>query len=100
MTRLNTYTTLTVERVDPALLASAALCDVVTFGSPSAVKAWVELAGRNTKTTGPAVACIGETSAVASREHGLERVFYPEHPGIDGWVESVVSALAGEAPAF
>lgn len=101
MTRLNTYTTQTVERVDPGILAAATQCDAVTFGSPSAVRAWVELAGANTALSGPAVACIGETSAVAAREAGMLRIHFPQEPGVDGWVESVAAALTtGRAPAY
>jgi len=39
MTRLDTYNTDAVRSVDPAVMALAKTADVVTFGSPSAVKA-------------------------------------------------------------
>ena len=43
--RLNTYSTERVERLSPEDVAAAVRADVVTFGSPSAVRAWVELCG-------------------------------------------------------
>ena len=43
--RLNTYSTERVASLDPADIARAVAADVVTFGSPSAVRAWVELCG-------------------------------------------------------
>ena len=45
---------------------------------------------------GPSAAravCIGEVSANASKRAGLTNVFYPEKPGIDGWVESAIDSL-------
>lgn len=38
--------------------------------------------------------CIGETSARACAAAGITRVVYPDAPGIEGWVESVLEALA------
>jgi uroporphyrinogen-III synthase len=95
--RLHTYDTRPVSGVAPETL-SAALeqADVVTFGSPSAVKAWVGLVGLERALQVPA-ACIGETSAKACRAAGLERVYWPEAPGIDAWADAVVEALGGEA---
>jgi uroporphyrinogen-III synthase len=93
--RLHTYDTRPVSGVAPETLAAAlAAADVVTFGSPSAVKAWVGLVGLEAAMKVPA-ACIGETSARACAAAGLERVHFPEAPGIDGWAEAVVEALAG-----
>lgn len=91
--RLHTYDTRPVGGLPAGALAAAlAAADVVTFGSPSAVKAWVGLVGLEAAKEVPA-ACIGETSARACRAAGLERVFWPEAPGIDGWAEAVLEAL-------
>ena len=75
--------------------------DVVTFGSPSAVRAWVELCGdalyerltADARALQPAYVCIGETSAEACANCELPDVFYPELPGIEGWAETVFLAL-------
>lgn len=99
--RLNTYSTETVESLDLELVAQAVSADVVTFGSPTAVRAWVDLCGaalydRLTRVPGalqPAYVCIGETSAEACAECELPDVFYPENPGMDGWAETVFLAL-------
>jgi uroporphyrinogen-III synthase len=94
--RLHTYDTRPVSGVPDEALAAAKGADVVTFGSPSAVKAWVGLVGLEAAKAVPA-ACIGETSARACRGAGLERVYFPEAPGIEGWAQAVVDALAESA---
>mmetsp|Transcript_32056 Transcript_32056/g.60264 ORF Transcript_32056/g.60264 Transcript_32056/m.60264 type:complete len:338 (-) Transcript_32056:341-1354(-) len=92
--RLNTYSTNAVTTVDRAVLEAASQADVVTFGSPSTVKAWIQLLGDAALgPNGPKAACIGKTSAVASEKAGLPNIFFPEQPGIDGWVNSVLDAL-------
>ena len=91
VTRLDAYTT--VPATWPAGAdADAARARVVTFASPSAVQVWAERVG-----TGSAAACIGETSAAACREAGWasERVFWPEKPGMDGWLVAVENAARG-----
>lgn len=45
VTRMNTYNTSGIKRVAPELLKAALGAQIVTFGSPSAVKAWVDLVG-------------------------------------------------------
>lgn len=92
VTRLNTYDTRGVTAVEPSLLRRALDADVVTFGSPSAVKAWVALVGAAAAAAKPA-ACIGATSARACDAAGLPLVYYPESPGIEGWVQAVQVAL-------
>lgn len=71
-------------------LREALSVDVVTYGSPTAVRAWVGLAGvevANAKVN----ACIGSTSARACAKEGITRcVHYPEAPGIEGWVDAVL----------
>ncbi|CAD7700507.1 unnamed protein product [Ostreobium quekettii] len=92
VTRLDTYDTRPASQVDLGDLEAAVGADVVTFGSPSAVGAWVALAGEAGRA-GPAFACIGRTSGEAARRAGLGRVFYPQRPGMEGWVAAVMDAL-------
>ena len=72
---------------------------MVTFGSPSAAKAWVAVAGetiaarRVAREREPMYVCIGETSATACEKLGLADVWYPDAPGMDAWAETVVLAL-------
>ncbi|KAL0325636.1 UNVERIFIED_CONTAM: Uroporphyrinogen-III synthase, chloroplastic [Sesamum radiatum] len=40
-----------------------------------------------------AVACIGETTAVAAKKLGLQNVYFPANPGLEGWVNSILEAL-------
>ena len=73
----------------------------MTYGSPSAVKAWVALAGVDTANQ-QINACIGSTSARACDSAGIHQgVVFPDAPGIDGWVDCVVAACKakGVAPA-
>ena len=94
VTRLNTYSTEKVTAVDPDAMALAA--DVVTFGSPSAVKAWLALSGladEEGRGAHPLYACIGGTSARACDKVGLPGVLFPESPGVDGWERVVLDAL-------
>ena len=98
VTRLNTYSTEKVTSVNDAVLARAKEADVVTFGSPSAVKAWVALSGLKGDAPvdeHPAYACIGSTSAKACDKIGLPGVVFPENPGLDGWEGTVLEALDG-----
>jgi uroporphyrinogen-III synthase len=37
--------------------------------------------------------CIGSTSARACKAAGLHKVYHPEIPGVDGWVQSIEAAL-------
>ncbi|GAQ79840.1 uroporphyrinogen III synthase [Klebsormidium nitens] len=95
VTRLNTYSTETVRTVDPNALAAAADAPVATFASPTAVKAWVErVCQGDVKRWSGAAACIGNTSAVAARNAGLDKIYFPDSPGIEGWVRSVREALS------
>jgi uroporphyrinogen-III synthase len=91
VTRLNTYDTVTaVWQQDTKLQASS--CQVACFASPSAVKGWLSNTENNNQVI---AACIGETSATACRENGWtnDKIFYPEKPGIEGWVEAVEQAV-------
>ncbi|KAG6542884.1 hypothetical protein Mapa_015788 [Marchantia paleacea] len=91
--RLNTYSTESVKSLDQDKVAAALAAPVATFASPTAVRAWVELLG----PWNGAAACIGTTSAKAAKTAGLSKVFCPDSPGIDGWVESVMEALESHA---
>lgn len=96
VTRLNTYSTEKVTSVADDLLARAVGADVVTFGSPSAVKAWVALSGLGGDAPAdqhPLYACIGGTSAKACGAIGLPGVLFPQNPGLDGWEGTVLEAL-------
>ncbi|KAL3799414.1 hypothetical protein HJC23_013869 [Cyclotella cryptica] len=93
VTRLNTYDTVPASwTTDQLSLAESAT--VACFASPSAVKAWLKNTDAIDKPRAIA-ACIGETSASACRklEWDESSIFYPEKPGIDGWVLSVADAL-------
>ncbi|GFH33035.1 uroporphyrinogen-III synthase, partial [Haematococcus lacustris] len=71
---------------------------IVTFGSPTAVKAWVGLVGLKVAQEKASV-CIGSTSAKACASAGLTRVFHPSDPGIPGWVEQVLLAVREQEQA-
>lgn len=93
--RMNTYSTETVRNLDQAAIAAAASVPVATFASPTAVKAWMELVAGPRNWDG-AAACIGSTSANAASKAGLQKIYHPESPGIEGWVESVMEALESQ----
>uniref|UniRef100_A0A383V9M9 Uroporphyrinogen-III synthase n=1 Tax=Tetradesmus obliquus TaxID=3088 RepID=A0A383V9M9_TETOB len=100
--RINTYNTIGISTVDQALLQQALAADVVTFGSPSAVKAWVALVGLQAAAQKMNV-CIGSTSARACGNVGLpaDTVIFPDAPGIDEWARCVLQGLQkiGKLPA-
>lgn len=90
--RINTYNTVGVSSVDPHALEQALAADVITFGSPSAVKAWVALVGLEAAQKKVSV-CIGSTSARACESAGLTQVLHPDAPSIESWVGCVLEAL-------
>lgn len=92
--RLDTYTTMPVTKVAPEQLQQACGCDVVAIASPSALKAWLELVGPDVARQAR-IACIGQTSADAALRLGFgkDQVFWPDHPGLEGFVSSVEDAL-------
>ncbi|KAI3889788.1 hypothetical protein MKX03_033826 [Papaver bracteatum] len=93
VTRLNTYSTVPVYDVDQMVLAQALSAPVVAVASPSAVRAWVNLISE-AESWDNAVACIGETTALAAKRLGLKNVYYPTNPGLEGWVGSILEALS------
>ena len=88
--RLNTYDTVTASWTSVEK-EQATRCNVACFASPSSVKGWLKNTDNDQSVL---AACIGETSATACREMGWpeDRIFFPEKPGIDGWVEAVKEA--------
>lgn len=90
VTRLNTYDTVTASWVDDQKEASEKV-QVACFGSPSAVKGWLQNTEQN---TGVFAACIGHTSASACKELGWEddQIFFPDAPGLEGWVQAICEA--------
>ncbi|KAF3786898.1 Uroporphyrinogen-III synthase [Nymphaea thermarum] len=92
VTRLNTYSTVPVQEVDEAILIEALTLPVVALASPSTASAWVRLISKSDSWDN-SVACIGVTTALAAKKLGLKKVYHPENPGIEGWVESILEAL-------
>ncbi|KAL3907876.1 MAG: hypothetical protein SGILL_008695 [Bacillariaceae sp.] len=91
VTRLNTYDTVTATWTTPQI-DLARRVTVACFASPSSIKGWLKNSGDNKDVF---AACIGETSATACREHGWDenRIFYPEAPGMEGWVQAIQDAM-------
>ncbi|KAL0917477.1 hypothetical protein M5K25_012540 [Dendrobium thyrsiflorum] len=92
VTRLNTYNTEPVQEVDHAVLKQALSAPVLAVASPSAIRAWINLVPKS-ESWDKSVACIGQTTALAAKKLGLKNVYYPDNPGLDGWVESILEAL-------
>ncbi len=69
--------------------------DLVTFASPSAVRAACELCGDPQLLRAVPAACIGPVTAAAARRAGLRVVAVAEVFTQDGLAEAVVRALAG-----
>lgn len=93
VTRLDTYDTVTATWTAEQK-SVAANTKIVCVASPSSLNGWLANTDANGKPTFLA-ACIGETSAKACRDNGFdeEQIFYPEKPGIPGWVGAIQEAL-------
>jgi uroporphyrinogen-III synthase len=93
VTRLNTYDTVTANWSDEQKKAAKRV-KVACFASPSSINGWLHNTGNNKNIV---AACIGETSAQACREHGWKesQIFYPDSPGLEGWVEAIQEAREG-----
>ena len=89
--RINTYDTVTATWADDQKESSNKV-QVACFASPSAVKGWLQNTEENTRVL---AACIGETSATACKELGWNenQIFFPEAPGLEGWVEAIQRAV-------
>jgi len=100
VTRLNTYSTEQVRTITKEVLEKAIEADCVTFGSPSAVKAWKALTHvmieEERDGIHPTYACIGQTSATACEELELPDVWHPEDPSVESWAEVVRECLKAE----
>lgn len=98
--RLDTYDTVAVERHDLAEheLRTLQRAAVIAVASPSALQAWMHVAGEQALQRS-AVACIGSTTGEAALHRGLQarQVWWPEHPGLVGFVESIQAALRAQA---
>ncbi|KAG2542917.1 hypothetical protein PVAP13_9NG813500 [Panicum virgatum] len=86
VTRLNTYTTVPVEDIEPLTLKLAISAPVVAVASPSALKAWLKLVSK-VDCWNNYIACIGETTGSAAKKLGLKSIYYPTTPGLEGDVE-------------
>jgi len=109
--RLNTYDTIPATFTKEQL-ATIDQIEIACFGSPSAVKAWLQnidikegyqdLDEEEKKRLGPhgngnvVAACIGTTSAKACLESGrwnATDIYYPkENPGVDSWAATIAQA--------
>jgi uroporphyrinogen-III synthase len=104
VTRLDTYDTVTADWTS-AEREVASKVRIACFASPSAVKGWSrnndggggggDADHQDRAARGVLAACIGETSAAACRERGWSEsdVFFPDGPGLDGWVRAVREAV-------
>ena len=94
VTRLDTYDTATidVETIDALAVEEALQADVVTFASPSAVRAWIDVTQKKCHFN-QAVACIGSTTAKKARQLGFTNVYYAEKPGHEGLIQSILGIL-------
>lgn len=90
--RLNTYNTVTVKSLEADTLVQAKQAKVVAIASPSALRAWVEHVGQPVASQ-MTIAAIGSTSANAATKLGLDRVLYPDKPGVDTFVQTIIAAL-------
>jgi uroporphyrinogen III methyltransferase/synthase len=94
------YRTVTASSPHAEVTDGLADADVVTFASPSAVRAYLQLrdrAGRELPVP-PVVACIGSTTATAARAAGLSVAVEPSGADIDALVASIAAYL-GALPA-
>jgi len=74
-------------------LRSALAADVLTFASPTAVKAWIDVADKYIDWA-THVACIGKTTAAAASRKGFQNVTFASQPGLDGLIATVVEILS------
>lgn len=91
VTRLNTYDTVTANWSNEQKEVAGSV-QIACFASPSSIKGWLQNTDNNNSVV---AACIGETSYKACKGHNWDesKIFYPEKPGIDGWVQAIQEAL-------
>jgi uroporphyrinogen-III synthase len=91
VTRLNTYDTVTATWTEEQK-EQAKRVKIACFASPSSINGWLLNTNDNKDIV---AACIGETSATACRGHSwLEnQIYYPESPGIEGWIDAIIFAV-------
>ena len=91
VTRLNTYDTVSA-KWSSEQIELGQQCKIVCFASPSSVHGWLQNSGNNTSAL---AACIGQTSATTCLKLGWDEsnIFYPEAPGIGGWVKAIKEAV-------
>ncbi len=90
VTRIDTYDTVTATWAEEQKESSEKV-KVACFASPSAVEGWLKNTEQNTNVY---AACIGITSASACKELGWKdnQIFFPEAPGLEGWVDAIREA--------
>lgn len=92
VTRLNTYDTVTATWDETQKSIGTTRARIACFASPSSIKGWLQNTNNHCDVF---AACIGETSAKACLELGWDedRIFYPEKPGLDGWISAIEQAV-------
>ena len=70
--------------------------DIVTFTSASTVHSFVALLGDVRVPHDVMIACIGPITAEAAREHGMSPAVVADEYSIEGLVDAVAAAFAGE----
>lgn len=70
----------------------SSVCTLLTHACDCG-RAWRRItAGRDVADI--AVACIGSTTAIAAEKQGFHHVYFPDQPGIDGFVSAITDALS------
>jgi uroporphyrinogen III methyltransferase / synthase len=95
------YRTVAAGPPPDAVLGELAGATAVTFGSPSAVRAYLSLCthGGTPLPVPPVVACVGPVTAAAARAAGLEVKVEPAAPSPDALVAALAAHLASRAPS-
>lgn len=93
------YRTVTAPPPHAEVVTGLADADVVTFASPSAVRAYLQLRDSTGQAlpVPPVVACIGPTTATAARAAGLAVAVEPSGAGVDALVDSIAAYLGGSS---
>ena len=91
VTRVDAYTTAAAPLPSTKEAIEACRAQVVTLGSPSALKAWLAVealaSDADESLSLPRLACIGSTTADAALAKGVDgaRVYWARQPGLCGW---------------